>query len=284
MSTSRNFFKMHVCGNDFMVVDAVTAPFEYENAQVQNWSDRKKGIGFDQLLILESPSESNYDFDLSILNSDGSIAEQCGNGCAAVVAIARQLELVDKDRIALATPGGPVLCNVEPSHPNRIAVRLCVPTPYPGNAPCSHNKEDFWYTFDLPSPIGRKVKACVLSLGNPHAVVLVNDVTDTDLDQLGLALQNHERFPDSVNVEILQHVNRTNAKLRIFERGVGETSACGSGACAAVAAGRLARLFDSKVVVEMPGGCVEVEWSGANKPITLHCQPELVYEGRLADQ
>lgn len=276
-----SFFKMHVCGNDFMVVDALSSEFAVDAVEVQRWSDRRKGIGFDQLLVLGHPTSEQHDLDLLIYNSDGSIAEQCGNGCAAVLSAAQALNLVGADRAELSTLGGTVACRVVSRIPLRIAVKLCAPTAQPAKPPFQTSNDGYSHSIDLPTQMERPVEAYVLSLGNPHAVVLVDNVDEFDLKTLGTALQNHELFPNSTNVEILQPSSRSKGILRIFERGVGETLACGSGACAAVAAGRLAGVFDSRVDVQMPGGSVLVEWSGPQESIVLECQPEFVFKGIL---
>ncbi len=281
MNKPISFFKMHVCGNDFMVVDALSSEFAVDADEVQRWSDRRKGIGFDQLLVLDHPTSEQHDLDLRIYNSDGSIAEQCGNGCAAVLSAAQALKLVDAENVELSTLGGTVACRVVSRIPLRIAVKLCTPMAQPVEPPFQTSNDGYLHSIDLPTQMERPVEAYVLSLGNPHAVVLVNCVDEFDLGALGTALQNHELFPNSTNVEILQPSSRSKGILRIFERGVGETLACGSGACAAVAAGRLAGVFDSRVDVQMPGGSVVVEWSGPQESIVLECQPEFVFKGIL---
>ncbi len=282
MSGPTTFFKMHVCGNDFMVVDATSAKLEFNIEEVRLWSDRRKGIGFDQLLVLDRRMPGKHDFDLQIYNSDGSTAEQCGNGCAAVFAVARKLKLTHSESITLDTPGGTVACKLGSMHPMRITVRMRPPTPQTAQAPFKNCDDDYLHSIDLPPPLDRSVDAYVLSLGNPHVVVLVDSIENFDLECLGNALQNHKLFPSSTNVEILQPSGVSNGNLRIFERGAGETLACGSGACAAVVAGRLAGVFDSRVDIQMPGGRVSVEWYGPNEPITLECQPEFVYQGTLS--
>ncbi|MCY4142207.1 MAG: diaminopimelate epimerase [Gammaproteobacteria bacterium] len=282
MNESATFFKMHVCGNDFMVVDATSTRLEFNNEKIRYWSDRRTGIGFDQLLVLGHPTATEHDFTLQIYNSDGSAAEQCGNGCAAVFAMARTLELTSSETVALDTPGGVVGCRLGSMHPLRIAVQMRPPTPHTALAPYQSSNDDYLHSIYLPSPMDRSVEAYVLSLGNPHAVVFVDDVRTCDLESLGIALQSHELFPNSTNVEILQHGDRSIGHLRIFERGVGETLACGSGACAAVVAGRLAGLFDDRVAIHMPGGRVNVEWRGAKEPVVLECQPEFVFKGTLS--
>lgn len=282
MEPRRNFFKMHVCGNDFMVINATSDPFAASTSDIQRWSSRRKGIGFDQLLVLKPSFSEEHDFRMLIFNSDGGTATQCGNGCAAVVRLVRELGLSDKTNLTLDTEGGTVACHIPDDEENRATVELPSPILCSKNVPFLTDKPGYQHQIELQSPLNRTIEAIVLSMGNPHAVVLVDNVEDTELMRLGMALQSHEQFPDSVNVEILQCQDQNHGKLRVFERGVGETLSCGSGACAAMVAGRLLDVFDDSVEIELPGGHVHVEWEGLNKPVQLTCLPQLIYEGVLA--
>ncbi|MCY3883456.1 MAG: diaminopimelate epimerase [Gammaproteobacteria bacterium] len=281
MQPRHRFFKMHVCGNDFMVVDATSEPFTSSASEIQQWSNRRKGIGFDQLLVLEPPRSVEHDFRMLIFNGDGGSATQCGNGCAAVAKLARELGLTDKTGVSIATKGGSVACRVAEDDEASATVEMPPPILCAGDVPFLTDHAGCQHQIELQSPINSSIEAIVLSMGNPHAVVLVDNVDTTDLTSLGMALQRHKRFPDSVNVEIMQCRDRNHGKLRVFERGVGETLSCGSGACAAMVAGRLMNLFDESVEIESPGGRVSVKWEGKTKPVQLSCQPKITYEGVL---
>lgn len=281
MKRKLSFWKMHVCGNDFMVIDATLEAVDVSTNEIQLWANRRKGIGFDQLLILKSPLSQKHDFQMLIFNGDGNSAAQCGNGCAAVSSLASDLGLTKKNVVALDTLGGTVECQFTDDGERRVSVELPPPVLRPESVPFLTDFSGHRHTIQVQSPFHRRIEATVLSMGNPHAVLLVDNVKTTDLDCLGRALQQHEQFPDSVNVEILQCQGRTHGKLRIFERGVGETLSCGSGACAAMVAGRLANRFDTRVEIEMPGGRVSVEWEGLAQPVRLSCQPRYIYSGSM---
>lgn len=272
---------MHVCGNDFMVVNATSETFAAYAKEIQQWADRRKGIGFDQLLVLESSLTQEHDLHMKIFNGDGGSATQCGNGCAAVSALAKDLGLIKKDIVALDTLGGTVICELMDDAEAQVTVELPPPVLRPEGVPFLTDASGHQHQIEIPPPINRCVHATVLSMGNPHAVILVDDVETTDLATLGCSLQHHPQFPDSVNVEILQCSNRNHARLRICERGVGETMSCGSGACAAMVAGRLLNRLESKARIDMPGGNVDVEWEGPTHPVRLSCHPRYIYEGSL---
>lgn len=275
---------MHVCGNDFMVVNATSDTLELSADNIQQWSDRRKGIGFDQLLVLELPLTQEHDFRMLIFNGDGGSATQCGNGCAAVAALAKDLGLIKTDVIALDTLGGTVVCKLADVGGTQTTVELPPPVLNPEGVPFLTNATGHQHRIEIQSRTNRYVEATVLSMGNPHAVVRVENVENTDLEDLGSALQQHNQFPNSVNVEILDCKNRNRGILRIFERGVGETLSCGSGACAAMVAGRLWNCFDNRVEIEMPGGCVNVEWEGPGQPVRLTCEPRCIYDGVLMQE
>lgn len=281
MESIRSFFKMHVCGNDFMVIDATSRSFSATASDIKKWSNRRKGIGFDQLLVLEPCFAEEKDFRMLIFNGDGESASQCGNGCAAVTKLARELGLTDKTSVTIDTEGGTVVCRIADEERSRATIELPSPNLCSRSVPFLTNDAGYQHQIDLRSPINRTIEATVLSMGNPHAVVLVDDVEATDLISLGMAMQRHEQFPDSVNVGILQCQDRSHGRLRVFERGVGETLACGSGACAAMVAGRLLNVLDDSVEIELPGGSVRVQWEGMTKPVHLTCQPQIIYQGEL---
>ena len=277
MKRKLSFWKMHVCGNDFMVIDATSEAVDVSTNEIQQWANRRKGIGFDQLLILKSPLSQEHDFQMIIFNGDGNSAAQCGNGCAAVSALASDLGLTKKNVVALDTLGGTVLCQFTDDGEQRVSVELPPPALRPESVPFLTESSGHLHKIETQSPLHQCIEATVLSMGNPHAVVFVKNVKTANLNRLGRALQQHEQFPDSVNVEILECLDENHGKLRIFERGVGETLSCGSGACAAMVAGRLANRFDTRVEIEMPGGSVSVEWEGLAQPVRLSCNPQYIY-------
>ena len=264
-----------------MVIDATSEKLKASAHDIQQWSDRRKGIGFDQLLVLESPLNVKHDLRMQIFNGDGGSATQCGNGCAAATVLANDIGLIKKDIVVLDTLGGTVKCQRWDDGSPQVTVELPPPVLQPASVPFLTDILGHQHRIELPSPINRCIHATVLSMGNPHAVILVDDTATIDLDALGRSLQQHPQFPESVNVEILQCIDRSHGKLRICERGVGETLSCGSGACASMVAGRLLNRFDSKAKIEMPGGCVYVEWKDPANPVRMSCQPQYVYQGSL---
>lgn len=283
-TTHIDFAKMHVCGNDFMVLDAVSVNRSYDQQHVRAWASRNKGVGFDQLLALEPPMHPDEDFFLRIHNTDGSEAKQCGNGCAAVVSFAKTQGLIFSSSVILGTLGGSVMCEVAEkvtSYATVVKVQFEEPDSRPQSLPFVTDSTNFNQTMELAAAQNREVSFTTISMGNPHAVIFVDDVEAAPVAEIGGALQTHDLFPESVNVEFLQVMNRSDAKLRIFERGVGETLACGSGACAAMAAGRINNLFDEVVSISTPGGKTKIAWNGRGNRPELHAQTQLVYTGRL---
>ena len=277
-----SFSKMQVCGNDFMVVDGFNQDLEIGTQEARSWSNRRTGIGFDQLLLINPPPhDSSLDISLEIINSDGSIAEQCGNGCAAVVALLHTREFQQKHNFRLGTLGGVVSCAIQGRLPlATVTVELNPPNFDSASVPFLSDAHGPSHLIECKA-LNRTVETTVLSMGNPHAVILVDDVNSIDLESLGTELQNHSMFPESVNVEILDCVDKSKAQLRIYERGVGETHACGSGACAAMVAGRLAGRLSAQVSIQMPGGSVDASWKDQDDPIHLVCQPKLAYQGSI---
>ena len=264
-----------------MVIDATSEALEASAHDIQQWSDRRKGIGFDQLLVLESPLTVKHDLRMQIFNGDGGTATQCGNGCAAATVLANDIGLVKKDDVALDTLGGTVSCQRWDDVNPQVTVELPPPVLQPESVPFLTDIQGYQHQIELPSPINRCIHATVLSMGNPHAVIFVDNIKTIDLATLGRSLQQHSQFPESVNVEILQCIDRSHARLRICERGVGETLSCGSGACASMVAGRLLNRLDSKAKIETRGGSVYVEWKDPASPVRMSCQPQYVYQGSL---
>ncbi|MCY3817920.1 MAG: diaminopimelate epimerase [Gammaproteobacteria bacterium] len=273
------FTKMHGLGNDFMVVDLVTQNVNLDLKLVRNWSDRRTGIGFDQLLTVLPPTVPDADFKLRIFNSDGSEAEQCGNGGRCVTQFVRDTALTKKRGLALDTAGGRMHTRLLRN--GNVRVEMNVPSLKATKVPFRPElatKEGPAFRLALD---GASVQFTPVSMGNPHAVIMVDDVDRAPVESVGAALQASDAFPEGVNVGFLQAMNPENARLRVFERGAGETRACGSGACAAMVAGNLHGLLDQCATVSLPGGDIELAWQGEGNPVAMTGPTATVYRGRV---
>jgi diaminopimelate epimerase len=276
------FTKMHGLGNDFVLLDLVTQDFQLREEQVSLLADRRTGIGFDQLLIAQPPEDPTMDFRYRIFNADGSEAEQCGNGARCFVQFVRDRGLTTKSKLVLETVNGSIACQIE--RDGNISVNMGPPILQPAKIPFIANRPGIVYDFEIPSMVGSdKDKIClsVVSMGNPHAVITVDDIDTAPVAYLGPLIEKDPRFPARVNVGFMQVISRNKIKLRVFERGVGETRACGTGACAAVVAGRLQGILDSQVEVSLAGGDLEIAWNGDQQPVFMTGPASRVYEGRL---
>ncbi len=273
-----HFTKMHGLGNDFMMVDLISQRAHIHPATIKELADRKTGIGFDQLLTVTPPDDPETDFRYTIYNADGSEAEQCGNGARCFLRFVRDQGLTTKSFIRLQTRSGHITCQLEKD--GNVTVNMSAPVLQPARVPFIADAPQILYDLELPNDQGR-VSAAVVNVGNPHAVISVSDLQSAPVASLGPMLEQHTRFPDKLNVGVMQIMSRHHIRLRVYERGVGETQACGSGACAAVVAGRLQGLLDESVEVELPGGKLCVNWSGDDSPIMMTGPACRVYEGRL---
>jgi diaminopimelate epimerase len=271
------FTKMHGLGNDFIVFDAETAAAVPPAAELRRLADRRLGIGFDQALVLEPPRRDGTDVYYRIFNADGSEVEQCGNGarCIARLVASRRHAALDRP-LRMDSPGGVVLARLRPD--GLVSVAMGVPDFEPGSLPFDAPAEAA--TYHLETSAG-PVEFHAVSIGNPHAVIRVRDVARAPVDTVGPAVENHPRFPRRVNVGFLEIVAPDHVRLRVFERGVGETQACGTGACAAVAAGRRHGPLAEEVSVEVPGGRMIVRWPGPGEPIWLTGPAETAFEGHV---
>lgn len=270
------FSKMHGLGNDFVVIDAVRQSFVPTPALVKQLADRHTGVGFDQLLLVEPAGRPEADFRYRIFNADGSEAQQCGNGARCFVQFVRSHGLTDKSELVLETGTGLLRAGVQDG--GLVSVEMAVPDFEPAALPFVAPARAPVYRLDAD---GTEVELRAVSMGNPHAVLLVDDVTTAPVATLGPRIGIHARFPEGVNVGFLEVTDRRNARLRVFERGSGETLACGSGACAAVAAGREAGLLDERVLVELPGGRLLIEWPGPGYPVRMTGPATHVFEGTI---
>lgn len=259
--TNLKFSKMHGLGNDFMVIDAINQTFEPRAEQIAQWANRYTGIGFDQLLVVEKAQSDDVDFRYRIFNADGGEVEQCGNGARCFVKFVTEQGLTDKPEIVVETARGIIKPRLNDD--GLVTVNMGQPRFAPDDVPFvlrSGEKADD-KTFIVVNGID-SAEMSLVSMGNPHAVMLVGDVATAPVENWGNALQNHARFPALVNVGFMQIVDAQHIKLRVFERGSGETQACGTGACAAVVSGvRLSLLTAGEPIrVSLPGGDLYISW------------------------
>lgn len=270
------FSKMHGLGNDFMVVDAISQPFRLRPDIVRELADRNVGVGFDQLLVVEPPGLPDVDFRYRIFNADGSEVEQCGNGARCFAKFVRDQRLTNKKNIRVQTARGVI--ELELLKNGMVVVNMGVPELNPPAIPFAAERRKQSYTVEVGS---KTVELSAVSMGNPHAVIIVDNVDTAPVSDLGPHLENHPRFPSRANIGFLQILSRGHARLRVYERGTGETLACGSGACAAVVAGCLQGLLDNRVVLELRGGRLVIEWQGEGAPVMMEGPATSVFEGQL---
>lgn len=273
---SMRFTKMHGLGNDFMVVDAISQPFRLRPEMIRELADRHFGIGFDQLLVVEPPGLPDVDFRYRIFNSDGSEVEQCGNGARCFARFVRDQRLTNKRVIRVQTAKGIIELRI--GRDGLVMVNMGVPELNPPAIPFAADRRKSVYTVEVD---GQTVELSAISMGNPHGVLVVDDVDHAPVQTLGPKLENHARFPARANIGFLQVIDRGRARLRVFERGSGETLACGSGACAAVVAGCLRGLLDSRVDIELLGGRLTIEWQGEGSPVMMEGPAVTVFEGQI---
>ena len=277
------FTKMHGAGNDFIVVDAINQQVDLSVEQWRSLADRRFGIGADQILVVERPTQEGVDFRYRIFNYDGGEVEQCGNGSRAFVRFVVDKGLTEKRSIRVQTMSG--IINPRLEDDGSVTVDMGAPRLVPAEVPfdsvgldgVAEGDDMLW-----PLPVGDEtVLVSVVSMGNPHAVQVVADVETAPVEQTGPLIERHVRFPRRVNAGYMQVVDRGHIRLRVFERGVGETLACGTGACAAVVAGIRRGLLDSPVRVSARGGELRIAWAGADQPVYLSGPAVSVFEGEV---
>lgn len=268
------FSKMQGLGNDFMVVDAVTQNVYFSPELIRRLSDRHRGVGFDQLLVVEPPYDPELDFHYRIFNADGSEVAQCGNGARCFARFVRIKGLTNKRDIRVSTQTGRMTLTV--TEDEEVQVNMGEPVFEPQQVPFRAAKPEKTYILRAEE---RTVFCGVVSMGNPHCVLQVEDVLTAEVEILGPVLESHERFPERVNVGFMQIVSPESVKLRVYERGAGETQACGSGACAAVAVGIQQGLLAEEVQVELPGGSLDIRWKGPGHPLYMTGPATHVYDG-----
>jgi diaminopimelate epimerase len=271
------FTKMHGLGNDFVVLDLITQSVRLDAPLIRFLADRHRGIGCDQVLVVEPPTDPDMDFLYRIYNQDGSEAQQCGNGARCVAKFIRDRRLSAKRRLRVQTLGGPI--SMSCGKGNVVTVSMGIPRLAPQEIPFAAARQATVYTLEA---CGQPVEISAVSMGNPHAVLVVDEVETAPVATLGPVLEQHPDFPERTNVGFMQVLDRGEVRLRVFERGVGETMACGSGACAAVVAGRIRGLLDERVRVHLPGGFLQIEWRGEGDPLMMTGPATTVFEGQIA--
>lgn len=274
MTTS--FTKMHGLGNDFVVIDGINQSFSLNQQKVQRLADRRFGVGCDQVLVVEAADDTAIDFRYRIYNADGGEVEQCGNGARCFARFVHDKGLTEKTEITVETSGGIIKPRLESD--GSVSVDMGVPEFNPERIPFDANGRQDHYELEIEN---KTVEIYVLAIGNPHAVQIVKDVEMAPVLQQGPQIEQHPRFPNRVNAGFMQIIDRQHIRLRVYERGAGETLACGSGACAAVIAGRQAGLLDDKVEVSLLGGHLFITWQGEGKSVQLTGPVATVYEGEI---
>ncbi len=270
------FTKMHGLGNDFVVLDLISQRFSPRPRHARALADRRRGIGCDQLLVVEPPGNPEADFRYRVFNRDGGEVAQCGNGARCLARFVRDRKLTGKRRLRFETRAGTLELRV--LEDGQVRVGMGVPEFEPARIPLRRSRRATLYPLRVD---GRELRVAALAIGNPHAVLGVADAESAPVAQLGPALESHPDFPERVNAGFMQVLSRAELRLRVFERGAGETLACGSGACAAVVAGRLQGLLDERVTVRLNGGPLEVEWAGEGQPVMMTGPATRVYEGEI---
>ncbi len=270
------FTKMHGLGNDFVVFDGVRQSVDLSPGQIRQIADRHFGVGCDQLLLVEKPTVPDADFRYRIFNADGGEVEQCGNGARCFVRFVHDQGLTQKSEIRVETAKGIIVPRLEAD--GLVTVNMGAPVFEPAEVPFVADQRAVTYSLALPDTT---IEISAVSMGNPHAVQVVNDVETCPVAQQGPQIELHPRFPKRVNAGFMQIVDRGNIRLRVFERGAGETLACGTGACAAVVAGITRRLLDATVKVSTRGGELTISWAGEGQPVWMTGPAVVVFNGEI---
>jgi len=272
------FTKMHGLGNDFVVIDGISQKVKLTPEKVRALADRRFGVGCDQVLLVEIPESPDADFRYRIYNHDGSEVENCGNGARCFASFVRDRKLTGKSRILVETSGGPLTLNVQSN--GEVCVDMGQPQLSPAEIPFKAEQEAPQYSIPFDQDVD-SLSIGAVSMGNPHAVLVVNSCEQAPVESWGPAFQSHSHFPKKVNVGFMEVLSRTEVRLRVFERGVGETLACGTGACAAVVAGRLQDLLDSNVQVHLPGGTLQINWQCKGHSVLMTGPSTTVFHGQV---
>ncbi len=270
------FTKMHGLGNDFVVIDAINQEIDLSEEQVQFIADRHFGVGCDQLLLVETVESDDVDFIYRIFNADGGEVEQCGNGARCFAVFVREKGLTDQDLIRVETASGIIELHVQSD--GQITVDMGVPELNPWDIPFNADTRLDEYALDVN---GQMLKIGAVSMGNPHAVTIVENIDTAAVGELGAGIESHPLFPNRVNAGFMQIVDESHIRLRVFERGAGETLACGTGACAAMVIGRLQGHLADEVQVDLPGGNLQISWQGEASPVMMTGPATTVFEGKI---
>ncbi|MDP2761227.1 MAG: diaminopimelate epimerase [Sideroxyarcus sp.] len=270
------FTKMHGAGNDFVVIDGIRQSVALSPEQIRLLADRHFGVGCDQLLLVEKSLRDDADFRYRIFNADGGEVEQCGNGARCFVRFVHEKKLTQKREIVVETKSGLISPKLEDD--GRVTVNMGAPIFAPARIPFVSDSDAVMQPLDIA---GQTVQITAISMGNPHAVQVVDDVETAPVATQGPLIERHPRFPQRVNAGFMQIVDRTHIKLRVYERGTGETLSCGSGACAAVVAGIRRGLLDDTVHIATRGGVLTVNWAGADSAVRLTGPALTVFEGEI---
>jgi diaminopimelate epimerase len=270
------FVKMHGLGNDFVVIDGVRQAVSLSSEQLRYLADRHFGVGCDQILLVEGTTRPGVDFRYRIFNADGGEVEQCGNGARCFVRFVHEQGLTDKREIRVETLRGTIAPRLEGD--GTVTVDMGEPRFLPAEIPFLHDDDVIIYNLDVAD---ETLEISVVSMGNPHAVQVVGDVETAPVGEHGPLIEGHERFPQRVNAGFMQVVDRHAIRLRVYERGSGETLACGTGACAAAVAGIRRGLLDSPVRVSTRGGDLTIAWGGPGRPVLMTGPAATVFSGEI---
>ena len=273
---------MQGAGNDFVVVDGFSAPISLNASQIKQIANRNFGVGCDQLLLVEKTTLPNVDFKYRIFNTDGGEVEQCGNGARCFVRFVVDKALTHKKEITVETASGLITLTLQ--HDGQVTVNMGAPNFEPAKIPFIADARQSQYLLKLRQ---EQLSICAVSMGNPHAVTLVDDVDTADVATLGPQIESHASFPQRVNAGFMQIINQHEIKLRVYERGSGETLACGTGACAAAVSGIMLGLLQTPVLVHARGGDLTIAWAGVDlksegMPVLMTGSAEIVFEGSIS--
>ncbi len=270
------FSKMHGLGNDFVVIDGVSQSVRLTPEKIRYIADRNFGVGCDQILLVETPETPDVDFRYRIFNCDGSEVENCGNGARCFAVFVRERKLTGKSVIKVETAGGLIELRVQQDE--QVSVDMGAPRLEPAQVPFVADARAMTYPIEVA---GKAYDISAVSIGNPHGVLVVENVKTAPVAELGPLIESHARFPARVNAGFMQILSRNEINLRVFERGVGETLACGTGACGAVVSGRLRGLLDEKVKVNLPGGSLQIYWPGEGQSVIMTGPAVTVFHGQI---
>ena len=273
---SVEFTKMHGLGNDFMVIENLNGKLHLNREIIRHWADRRVGIGFDQLLLVNAPTVDAAEFDYQIFNADGDEVEHCGNGARCFAKFVSDRHLTQNRSINVNTHSGVITLQLQED--GQVTVLMGVPQFSPDKIPFIAAAQNDFYTLEVS---GQTLNVGAASIGNPHVLIRVDDVNAADVENLGAIIERHERFPSRVNVGFMQIIDHQHIRLRVFERGVGETRACGTGACAAVAIAHNQGLLDNKAIVTLPGGDLKIHWPNVQASIEMTGPCSTVFKGQI---